>query len=277
MTTYRIVSHDYFRTLKIPLVAGRVFSAQDRAETTPVAVIGEALARFVWPNEDPLGKRVRWGAANGPQMTIVGIVKDVKLHQLSAVKPQLYMPYAQAPFQPYEIALRTKGDPLALAAAVRYEVWGVDKDIPIANVQTMEQLLAASIKRERFNVLLLALFAGLALVLAVVGIYGVMSYLVTQHTREIGIRMALGARTADVLKLVVGQGLALALLGVGVGLVGALALTRLMASLLFGVSATDPLTFVVIALLLVGIALLACWIPARRATKVDPLLALRCE
>jgi putative ABC transport system permease protein len=277
MTTYRIVSPAYFRAMKIQLLAGRVFTAQDREGVEPVAIIGETLARISWPNESPLGKRVRWGAANGPQMTIVGIVRDVKLHQLSQARPQLYMPYAQAPFEPYEIALRTKADPLSLASAVRYEVWGVDKDVPIANVRTMEQMLADSITRERFNVLLLAIFAGLALALALVGIYGVMSYTVAHSTREIGIRMALGARPQDVLKLVVGQGLVLTLVGVGAGVAGAFALTRLMKSLLFGVTATDPLTFVGVSVVLIVVAVLACYLPARRATKVDPLVALRYE
>ena len=277
MTTYRIVSPGYFRAMKIQSIAGRVFTPQDRDGAEPVAIIGESLARLSWPDEDPIGKRVRWGAADGPQMTIVGIVRDVKLHQLSRVKPQLYMPYEQAPFPPYEIALRTKGDPLALASAVRYEVWGVDKDIPIANVRTMEQLLGGSISRERFNVLLLGVFAGLALALALVGIYGVISYTVTQGTREIGIRMALGAQSRDVLRLIVGQGLVLILIGVAVGIGGALALTRLMESLLFGISATDSLTFVSIALLLSVVGVVACCVPARRATKVDPMIALRCE
>src|SRR5215813_4931634 len=277
MTTYRIVSPGYFHTMKIQLVAGRVFNPQDREGAEPVAVISEALASASWPNENPLGKRVRWGARNGPPMTITGIVKDVKPHQGAQARPELYMPYAQAPLAPFEIALRTKTDPLSLASVVRNEVWGVDKDIPIANVRTMERVLAGSISRERFNTLLLTVFAGLALALALVGIYGVMSYTVIQNTREIGVRLALGAQTRDVLKLVIGHGLALALIGVAIGVAGAFALTRLMSSLLFGVKATDPLTFIVVTILLITVSLLACYLPARRATKVDPMVALRHE
>jgi len=210
-------------------------------------------------------------------MTITGIVKDVKPHQGAQARPELYMPYAQAPLAPFEIALRTKTDPLSLASVVRNEVWGVDKDIPIANVRTMERVLAGSISRERFNTLLLTVFAGLALALALVGIYGVMSYTVIQNTREIGVRLALGAQTRDVLKLVIGHGLALALIGVAIGVAGAFALTGLMSSLLFGVKATDPLTFIGVALLLMAVSLLACYLPARRASRVDPMVALRHE
>jgi putative ABC transport system permease protein len=277
MTTYRIVSPDYFRTMKIGLVAGRVFTEQDREGGAPVAVIGESLARASWPGENPIGQRVRWGSSDGPLMTIIGIVKDVRLHQLRRAGPQLYMPYAQAPIDPYEIALRTKADPLMLASAVRQEVWAVDKDVPIANVRTMEQVLASSITRERFNVLLLAVFAALALLLALIGIYGVMSYTVTQSTRELGVRLALGAQTADVLKLVIGQGLVLILAGVAIGAVAALGLTRLLANLLYGVKATDLLTFIGVPVLLIAVASFACYWPARRAAKLDPLAALRHE
>jgi putative ABC transport system permease protein len=277
MTTYRVVSPDYFRTMKIQLVAGRVFTSQDRAGGAPVAVIGESLARAAWPDENPLGQRLRWGSASSPPMTVVGVVKDVKLHQLTQAGPQLYMTYPQGPTDPYEVALRTKADPLGLASAVRREVWNVDKDVPIANVRTMEQVLAGSIARERFNMALLAVFAALALALALIGIYGVMSYTVTQSTREFGIRLALGARTGDLLKLVIGQGLALTLTGVAIGVAGAFGLTRLLANLLHGVKATDPLTFTGVSASLIVVAIFACYLPARRAAKVDPMVALRHE
>jgi putative ABC transport system permease protein len=277
LTNYRIISPDYLRTLNIPVLQGRGFTTEDHTQSEPVALISQELARVSWPNENPIGKRVRWGAADGPMMTIIGVVGDVKLHQLSTVKPQIYMPYSQAPFMPYEIAVRTKGSPLNVAAAVRQEVRNVDQDLPVARLQTMEQLMSSSITRQRFNVLLITIFGALALLLAGVGLYGVMSYLVTQNIRELGIRMALGAQIKDVLRLVIGQGLRLTLIGVAIGLVGAMGLTRLIQALLFGVSATDPLTFFVVTLLLAIVAVCACYFPARRATKVDPIIALRCE
>jgi putative ABC transport system permease protein len=276
LSTYRIINADYFKTMRIPLIAGRVFTEQDTRDFEPVAIISASLARISWPGEDPLGKRIRWGS-EGKWMKIVGIVGDIKLSQIAEATPHVYMPYTQAPRHPYEVALKTKVDPLTLATAMRKEVWAVDSNLPVADVQTMEQLLASSISRPRFNMLLLGLFAAIALLLAVVGIYGVMSYTVTQNTREIGIRMALGARKRDVLKLVISHGLLLAVAGVGLGLAGAFALTRLMVSLLYGVSATDPLTFITVSALLVAVALLACYLPAQRASKVDPMVALRYE
>ncbi|HKG21754.1 MAG TPA: FtsX-like permease family protein, partial [Blastocatellia bacterium] len=206
-------------------------------------------------------------------------VKDVRQFELNAdPKLQMYYCYVQpAFFVPSYLVVRTDVEPLSLAAAVREAVWGIDKDQPVSNVRTMKEVLSESIARQRFSMLLLGIFALLALVLAAVGIYGVMSYSAAQRTREIGIRMALGAQSRDVLRLAIGQGMRLALVGVAVGLIGALALTRLIESLLFGVSTTDPATFAVITILLVAVALLACYIPARRATRVDPLVALRYE
>jgi putative ABC transport system permease protein len=210
---------------------------------------------------------------------VVGVVKDVRQYELVIEpKPQMYLPYEQADFfYPRALAVRTTLDPLSLAATVRKTVWEIDKDQPVSDISSMEQIVSESVARQRFSMLLLGVFAGLALVLAAVGIYGVMSYSVAQRTREIGIRIALGAQRSDVLKLTVGQGLRLVVIGVVIGLAAAFVLTRLMSSLLFGVSATDPATFVVISLVLISVSILASCIPALRATKVDPMFALRYE
>lgn len=275
------ISPDYFNTMGIPLVAGRVFTSQDTAETEAVAVINEAMARLLWPSQDAVGKRIRMYPYNetAPTLMVIGVVKNVKQAELqAAARPQLYRTYKQVMFYPpCDLAIRTSVDPLTLAAAVREAIHSVDRDQPVANIRTMEQVFASSIADERFNMLLLACYAALALLLAAVGIYGVMSYQVSQHTREIGIRIALGAQTNDVLRLVLGQGLILTLAGLAAGLAGVWALTRLMSKLLYEVSPTDLLTLSSVSLLLGIIALLACWLPARRAMKVDPLVALRCE
>ncbi|HKS39345.1 MAG TPA: ADOP family duplicated permease, partial [Blastocatellia bacterium] len=277
----RVVSDGYFRTMGIALSKGREFSSQDRADTRASIIVSESTARTFWPDEDPIGKRLKMGRYDSDEawMSVVGVVKDVRQFELDIdPKPQVYFTYSQMPyFAPRDLVVRTSGDPLQLAAAVRNEVWAVDKDQPVSNVSTMEAILAQSVARERFNMLLLAIFAGVALALAAVGIYGVMSYSVTQRTHEIGVRMALGANRSDVLKLVVGQGVKLVSVGVAIGLVSAFALTRVMESLLFGVSATDPATFAVISIVLVAVAMFASYIPARRATKVDPMIALRYE
>ena len=277
----RIISPHYFQTMGITLLQGRQFNEQDKADTPIALVISEAMARKYWPGEDPIGKRVKPGssASSNPWFTIVGVAKDVRQFELNAdPKPQMYLPYTQAGFfAPRDLVVSTNGDPLSLASAVRKTVWEIDKDQPVSNISTMENVLSESIARQRFSMLLLGIFAALALALATVGIYGVMSYSVAQRTREIGIRMALGAQRSDVLKLVVGQGLKLVMIGVLIGLVIALVLTRVMSSLLFGVSATDPLTFTIISLVLISVAVLASYIPARRATRVDPMVALRYE
>jgi putative ABC transport system permease protein len=237
------------------------------------------MARRHWPNENPIGRRVTmkdWG----PPLTgeIVGVVGDVKADGLdSSTRPMIYWPYPQFPGVFNALVIRAEGDPMNIVAAVKSRVWSVDREQPLSRIQPMEEVIAGSIAPRRFNMLLLGIFAALALMLAAVGIYGVISYTVAQRTREIGVRMALGARRADVIKLVVRQGMSLALAGIGAGLAASFALTRLMANLLFGVSPSDPLTFGVIASLLGSVALLACYLPARRATKVDPLVALRSE
>ena len=275
----RVVSQNYLSTMGIPLLKGRQFGPEETAKMPGAVIINEAMAKRYWPGEDPIGKRLTPGRNASPDdwFQIVAIAQDVRQFELTAdPKPQMYLPYVQADFlAPRDLVVKTEVDPIALAGTVRKAVWDIDKDQPVSDIRTMEEIASESVARQRFSTLLLTIFAAVALVLAAVGIYGVMSYSVTQRRSEIGIRMALGAQKTDVLKLTVGQGLKLVLIGVGFGLAGAFALTRLMASLLFGVGATDPGTFVIISLVLISVALLANYIPARRATKVDPLTALR--
>jgi len=272
---FRRVNQHYLRTLRIPLLRGRNFTEREVRQSDKVLIISEILARRVFPNEDPLGKRLVISAGN-QVFEIIGIVGDIRHRSLEAQPlAAMYMPTYATGWT--NVVLRTEGDPLTLAAAVRREVQAIDPDQPIAAVKTMQQWLDTSVAAPRYRTALLGLFALVALVLASTGIYGVMSYSVTQRTHEIGVRMALGARQLDVLKLVVRQGMSLVVIGVGLGLVGAIALTRVMTTLLFDVSAKDPATFVAVATLLALIAFIACYIPARRATKVDPLVALRYE
>jgi putative ABC transport system permease protein len=279
----RVIHPHYFSTMGIQFLQGREFGEQDKVDSPGVAVISETMARRFFPGEDPLGKRITPGKPDSTNpddwITIIGVVKDVRQFELVAdPKPQMYLSYVQAGFfAPRHLVVSTNVEPLSLAATVRKTVWEIDKDQPVSNISTMENVLSESVARQRFSMLLLGIFAGLALILAAVGIYGVMSYSIAQRTHEIGIRMALGAQKSDVLKLAVGQGLKLVLIGVAIGLVAAFILTRVMASLLFGVSATDPTTFITISLVLISVALLASYIPARRATKVDPMIALRYE
>jgi len=271
---------NYFQTMGIQVLRGRAFAPQDIRGAPAVAVVNETFAKRYFPDDDPVGKRFTFGDANNnPRwISIVGVVRDTKRQGLDApVRIESWMPHAQATSGAMQVVVRTAGDPQAVAGAVRAAVWSLDGDLPIPKMQTMEQVMAENVAQRRLNMLLLGFFATIALVLAGVGIYGVMSYVVTQRTHEIGVRMALGAQVGDVLRLVVGQGMKLALFGAGLGLIATFVLTRLMATLLFGVSATDPLTFVTILLLLLLVAFLACWIPARRATRVSPMAALRGE
>ncbi len=277
--SFRRVLPNYFQTMSIPLLEGRPFDERDRGGHSMVIIVNQEMARRYWPNGDALGKRIKIGPPERePWLTIVAVAGDVKNTGLDA-EPKLatYEPHAQRPRGTMDILIRTSVSPMSLADAVRSEIRAADKDAPVYSVGTMEKRIQASVAPRRFNMALLTIFALMALVLAAIGVYGVMSYTVAERTREIGIRMALGAQSSDVLKMVVKQGLMLATAGIVSGLVASLFLTRLMTSLLFGVSATDPATFALISTLLIGMALLACAVPAHRATKIDPMVALRYE
>jgi putative ABC transport system permease protein len=272
------VTPNYFEVMGIGLRTGRTFSTTDIEKAPLVTVINEALARRIWPGEDPIGKRLKLGYPESPfpAREVVGVVADIKLNGVERSTPmQAYFPFTQMAWTNFSIVVRTTGEPLQLAGSVERAIHTLDKDLPVTAIRSMDQLLGNAHAARRLNLIVLASFAGLALLLAAVGIYGVIAYSVKQRTHELGIRMALGAQAGDVLKLILAQGLRLALLGVVLGLGAAVGLTRWMESLLFEVRPTDPLTFTVIAAVLVLVALFACWIPAWRATKVDPLVALR--
>jgi putative ABC transport system permease protein len=275
----RVCSPDYFQTMGISLLKGRGFSDLDKAGSPPVIIINETMARKHWPAGDALGKRMRFYGPpeRNPWMEIVGIVQDVR-HELNLeVTPEYYLPHSQDPWTGMVLVAKTRIDPVALVAPIKEQVWAIDKDQPVFGVLTMEQVRSISVALYSFSSVMFGIFAGLALLLASIGIYGVMAFFVTQRTHEIGVRMALGARTPDVLKLIVKHGMTLALIGVGIGLAGAWALTRFMEKLLVGVPPFDLLTFSTVSGCLLVAAFLACYLPARRATKVDPLVALRYE
>jgi putative ABC transport system permease protein len=272
----RNVNHDYFRAMRIPLLKGRYFTEAEVHENAKVALISDVLAQRFFNGENPLGGHLRFGSIDQTPYEIIGVVGDVRHRGLDLdLRQTVYFPSLRFGYS--NLVIRTATDPASLAGAVRKEVAAIDPNQPLANVKTMEQWVSESVAQPRLRTLLLGVFSAVALLLSVVGIYGVMSYAVAQRTHELGIRMALGARAGDVLGLVIRQGMKLALCGVAIGLAAALALTRLIKDLLFGVRAADPMTFGAIALLLTGITLLACYLPARRATKVDPLVALRHE
>jgi len=275
---FNTATPDYFATMGIPLLQGRLFNDGDRIDTPAVILVNQTLARRFWPGEDPVGKQIKFVGDGGGDATVIGVVGDAKHDWLSEEqRPQIYDSYSQDPGLFATVVVRTKVEPMSLSQAVREAVWKVDKDQPVWKVRTVESLMAYNVADKRFLMLLMVVFASLALVITAVGLYGVVNYMVGRRTHEIGVRMALGARAADVLRLVVSQGMRLALAGVGIGLVASFALTRFIQSLLFGISATDALTFASVPALLCGVALLACYVPARRATKVDPLIALRHE
>jgi len=277
---YSAISPGYFRALGVPVRTGREFTERDGKDTSPVVVINETMARRFFPDADPIGKqlKIKHYMSDFISHEIVGVVRDTKQMNLSdETEIEMYVSHFQQPWLSTALVVRTRSGSANASAIVRRAVAAVDKDLPVADVKTMEQLMSESIAQPRFYTLLLGIFAAIAVLIAGVGIYGVMNYTVAQRTHEIGIRRALGAQGADVMRLVVGHGMMLALLGVGVGLAGAFALTRFLASLLYGVSATDGWTFAAVALLLAAVAFVACYIPARRAMKVDPMIALRYE
>jgi putative ABC transport system permease protein len=281
-TNFRSVSPDYFRAMNIPVLQGRTFTAEDRTGAPRKLMINQALVQRDFPNEDPIGKRITLGNTdenNQPiWFEIIGVTANVRSEELrEEPPPELYFSARQIPFQNMAVVVRATIEPESLAPALRQAVADVDRTVPVAQVQTMEHIVSESVTQPRFNLFLVGLFGGLALLLSAAGIYGVTSYTVTQRTHELGIRLALGAQVRDVMKLVLGQGMAVIGIGLALGLVAAFALLRLMRSLLFGVGENDPLTFVAITLVLLFVALFACYVPARRATKVDPLIALRYE
>ncbi len=278
----RMITPSYFRAMGIPLIKGREFTDQDNDKSTMVAIVDEDTANQFWPGQDPIGKRVAFYFEGTDTelfwREIVGVVGNVKHYGLDGqAKMHIYMPNLQRPQANMDLVARTTTDPASMVSAIRNQILAVDSDQPVFGVKTLEQVVSDSVAPRRLSMILLAIFAAVAIILAGVGIYGVMSYAVTQRTHEIGIRMALGAQRRDVMRLVVGHGLGLALAGVALGLAGGFAITRVMSSLLFGVGATDPLTFALIPPALIVVALVACYIPARKAMKVDPMIALRYE
>jgi predicted permease len=278
----RIVSVDYFKTMEIPLVRGRLFGEQDIRSAPRAIVIDQRMAEQLWPGRDPIGQRVRRGGfdanSTAPWMTVVGVVGRIKQDALDAdSRMAMYLPHLQFPTRALNLVVRTTQAPEAMADAVRQQVRALDPDLPVYRVKSMESRVAASLAERRFSMLLLGLFALLALGLAMLGVYGVMAYFVAQGARELGIRMALGASPRAILGLVVSQGAGVAALGLVLGLAGAMALGRFIEALLFDVGTRDPITFVAMPLVLAVVALVACYIPARRATRIDPTVALRSE
>jgi len=277
MSGFRSVSADYFNTMGITLLKGRALTGQDNEQGMPVAVVNEAMAKKFWPDADPIGKRIKPTSSSAVWTEIVGIAESVRHASIGEEpKPEMFVPNSQTPAPQINLVLRTT-DSANLAGLIRQAVTTLDKDLPVYEIRTMEQRLSESVAQPRFRTLLLGVFAALALLMAVVGIYGVISYSVAQRTHEIGLRIALGAQRRDVLAMVVKQGLKLTIVGLLIGAVGALGASRVLQSFLYEVSPTDPATYIGISLLLLVVGILACFIPARRAAKVDPMVALRYE
>jgi putative ABC transport system permease protein len=281
---FRAISYDYHRAMGISLLKGRYFSEYDRDNSAQVIIINDSMGRRYWPDEDPIGKHITIPSDGPISREIVGVVADVKHEKLDSESgSEMYVPYLQKPFTFMSLVVRTGTDPAKMTNSVRNQILAVDSGQAVYDVKTMQQMVGESVSQPRLNMLLLAIFAGIALVLAAVGIYGVMSTAVNQRKQEIGIRMALGAQASDILKMIVGQGMLLAVIGLVIGLVVAFLLaliadkTRAIEGFLFGVSATDLTIFLGIPLLLLAVTLLSCYIPARRATRVDPMIALRAE
>ena len=275
---YHAVSREYFHTMGIPVLRGRIFTEQDTKGSTPVAIISQSLARRGWLDQNPLGRRFSFAGMREQSFEVVGIVGDVRGFDLDGQpRPQMYFPLLQQPPDAAFLVIHGPQNPSVISTALRQVVRSVDKNEPISSMGTMEQLISQSVTAPRFRTLLLGIFAGLAFLLAVVGIYGIVSYSVSQRTHEIGIRMALGAKRDDVLRLLLAQGMAPTLIGIAVGLFAAFGLTRLLSSFLYGVRPTDLVTFVVVSALFIAVAAIATYIPARRASKVDPMVALRYE
>ncbi|HJZ79926.1 MAG TPA: FtsX-like permease family protein, partial [Pyrinomonadaceae bacterium] len=270
----------FFQTLGVPLRQGRFFNAQDTPASVPVTIVNETMARRFWPGAEALGRRFKLGAAgsDNPWLTVIGVVADMRRQGLEREPiAQMFLPHQQSPSRRMNVLVRTTSEPSQLATAVRNEIRAIDKTVLIYGVSTLENRLATAVAPRRFQTWLLALFSAVALLLSAIGIYGLLRQSVALQTREIGIRMALGAQSRDVVRLVVGQGMVLALCGIGVGWLASLWLTSVLSGLLFGVTPHDPVTFVFVVLLLLGVALLACYVPARRASKIDPVITLRAE
>jgi len=275
-----VIGHDYFSTMGIPFPRGNQFSDRDSAEVQGVAIINDAVARKYWPGEDPISKRIKRGRpeSKNPWVSIVGIVRAAnQLSLREETQPEIYLPYLQNTSRTFTLVARTASDARMFAGPIGKEVRATDKDLPVSSMKLMEDLISNSVAQPRFYATLLSIFAALALILAAVGVYGVMSYSVAVRTRDIGLRVALGARPLDIFRYVVGQALLLTLIGLGIGIALAVVSARLMKSLLYGVTSTDPLTLAAASLALLAVALLASYIPARRAIKIDPIVTLRYE